>query len=81
MDDNAPPHRAKLVQEYLQAEGVERLHWPANSPDLNPIEKMWDMLQRAVARQRPPPADLDDLRVALTQEWDSLPMQNVRNRI
>ena len=37
MDDNAPIHRARLVQECLDSEGIDRLDWPAASPDLNPI--------------------------------------------
>ena len=37
-DDNARPHRARIVIECLQDEGVERMKWPANSPDLNPIK-------------------------------------------
>ena len=36
-DDNARPHRARIITEYLQNEGVERMEWPAVSPDLNPI--------------------------------------------
>jgi transposase len=38
MDDNARPHRARIVNEYLQQEPIERMYWPAKSPDLNPIE-------------------------------------------
>ena len=37
MDDNATVHRARIVQEYLQKERIERMDWPARSPDLNPI--------------------------------------------
>ena len=38
MDDNARPHRAGVVNDYLEDEGIERLDWPSRSPDLNPIE-------------------------------------------
>ena len=46
MDDNARPHRARVVNQYLEQEGIERMNWPARSPDLNPIEHAKDMLQR-----------------------------------
>ncbi|GFV60143.1 transposable element Tcb1 transposase [Trichonephila clavipes] len=46
MDDNSRPHRANIVDEFLQSEDIIRLNWPANSPDLNPIGHVWDMLGR-----------------------------------
>ncbi|GFW21106.1 transposable element Tcb1 transposase [Trichonephila clavipes] len=39
MDDNARPHRANIVDECLHSEDITRMHWPAYSPDLNPIYK------------------------------------------
>ncbi|GFV00053.1 transposable element Tcb1 transposase [Trichonephila clavipes] len=39
MDDNARPHRADIVNDNLESEGIARMAWPANSPDLNPIGK------------------------------------------
>ncbi|KAK7103589.1 hypothetical protein V1264_018458 [Littorina saxatilis] len=36
-DDNARPHRARVVNDFLQQSGVNRMEWPACSPDLNPI--------------------------------------------
>ncbi|GBO43813.1 hypothetical protein AVEN_192355-1 [Araneus ventricosus] len=53
MDDNARLHRALLVDEFLESEDIRRIDWPATSPDLNPIERVWDALGRAIAIRNP----------------------------
>ena len=50
-DDNARPHRARIVDGFLQANNVRRLEWPAMSPDLSCIEHVWDVLGRAVQKR------------------------------
>ncbi|GFT50591.1 transposable element Tcb1 transposase [Trichonephila clavipes] len=69
MNDYARPHRADIVNDYLESEGIARMAWPAYSPDRNPIEKLWDVLGRAVFSRFPPPATLFELETALQEEW------------
>ncbi|GFV12162.1 hypothetical protein TNCV_1536591 [Trichonephila clavipes] len=59
--------------------GFQRLVWPARSPDLNPIENVWDALGRQVAGRNYPPTNKNTLIPALTEEWDKLPQQLLDN--
>ncbi|GBM18963.1 hypothetical protein AVEN_1583-1 [Araneus ventricosus] len=53
MDDNARPHRGLLVDEFLESEDIRRMDWPVISPDLNPIQHVWDALGRAITTRNP----------------------------
>ncbi|GFX34095.1 transposable element Tcb2 transposase [Trichonephila clavipes] len=79
MDDNATCYRTLAVQDCLDSEGIERLVWLARSPDLNPIENVWDALGRQVAGRNYPPTNKNTLFRALTEEWDKLPQQLLDN--
>jgi len=79
--DNARSYVARITREYLQAHNVNTLNWPALSPDLSPIEHIWDELGRCV-RQRPVQAQtLQELEDALHEEWRALPIEAVRTAI
>lgn len=72
MHDNARPHTARITRQYLNTNGVDVLPWPAVSPDLNPIEHIWDLLGRKV-RARHNVNNLQELEQALRVEWNSIP--------
>ncbi|GFW96697.1 transposable element Tc3 transposase [Trichonephila clavipes] len=73
IDDNATCHRTLAIQDCLDRE------WPARSPDLNPIENVWDALGRQVAGRNYPSTNKNTLIRALTEEWDKLPQQLLDN--
>ena len=81
MDDNARAHRARITDQYLEQATIVRMEWPARSPDLNPIEHAWDMLQTAVSSGPVQPASVQELRQALLEEWDQIPQYKIRRLI
>ncbi|GFV51753.1 transposable element Tcb1 transposase [Trichonephila clavipes] len=81
MDDNCRPHRANLVEDFLFKEGIVRMEWPACSPDMNPIEHVWDALGRRVAGHQTHPQTLQELEKALLEEWDRIPQLVINSLI
>ena len=76
-DDNARPHRGIIVNEYLENQGITRMDWPAVSPDLNPIEHLWDILGRRATPRLNPDSTLNDIRAILLEEWQQIPQLQV----
>ncbi len=51
--DLAPVHTAKSTKSWLNDHGVGVLDWPANTPDLIPIENLWGIVKRKMINKRP----------------------------
>ncbi len=81
IDDNAHTHRARIIWNFLQAHGVEQMQWPAVSPDLNPIENLWDQLGRAARKRVTSATSLAQLQQILIQEWNAIPQDRVRRLV
>ena len=80
MHDNASPHVARICRQFLNRNNVNVLPWPAVSPDMNPIEHIWDCLGRKV-RARGNVDNLRDLENALIQEWNNIPNVVIRRYV
>ncbi|KAI3362551.1 hypothetical protein L3Q82_012257, partial [Scortum barcoo] len=61
MQDNARPHVAGVCQQFLQDEGIDAMDWPARSPDLNPIEHIWDIMSRSIHQRHVAPQTVQEL--------------------
>ena len=53
MQDNAPGHGAKATQDDLRARSITPIFWPVLSPDLNPIETLWDKIKDYIDAKYP----------------------------
>jgi hypothetical protein len=73
MHDNDPKHTSKLVKEWLKKKRIETLPWPSCSPDSNPIENLWDELERRVKKKQP--KNLRELELVLAQEWNKIELR------
>ena len=58
--DNAPIHTSNSTMTWLLSHRIELLDWPPNSPDLSPIENIWNILKRRLRRIFPHLKDLKD---------------------
>ncbi len=77
--DLAPAHTAKGTKSWFNDHGVTVLDWPANSPELNPIENLWGIVKRKMRDTRPNNAD--DLKAAIKETWASIPPQQCHKLI
>ncbi len=68
--DMTPAHIVKGTKSWFNDHGVTVLDWPANSPDLYPIENLWSIVKRKMRDTRPNNAD--ELKAAIKATWASI---------
>lgn len=76
IEDNAPVHKAILTQNSHNEHKIIRIEWPANSPDLDPIENIWRILKQRIVKRWP--KDVAEVEMAVREEWDKLSLEDIR---
>ncbi|CAM4675477.1 unnamed protein product [Leuciscus chuanchicus] len=65
--DLAPSHSAKATSTWFKDHGIPVLNWPANLPDLNPIENLWGIVKKKMRYARPNNAE--ELKATIRATW------------
>jgi hypothetical protein len=85
--DNDPKHRAHLNQDYLKSQEAKLkkeftvLDWPSQSPDMNPIENLWNIVKAKLNVRHPRPSSLDQLFDAIQDEWSKISKRTLKNLV
>ncbi|GFW21343.1 transposable element Tcb2 transposase [Trichonephila clavipes] len=70
--DNARPYTARVAQDFLRH--FQTLPWPVHSPDLSPVEHVWDQLKQKMLSCY----SVHDLKLAVQDLWAHLPQDNIK---
>jgi transposase len=70
--DGDPKHRCNKAKAWFKDHGIEVLPWPAQSPDLNPIEHLWGHLKKQLGQYETPPSGILELWERIQKEWDEI---------
>ena len=80
VQDNARPHVATVAKEFLEEHRIRVMNWPPQSPDLNPIENLWEEVKQSIRRKNRP-GSLDELDALAKKAWNDIPPELIRRLI
>ena len=76
LQDNAPAHSSRSTREFLREMNVQVLDHPPQSPDLNPIEHLWEFIDRDLKKN--PARSVNDLKDKIQNIWQNIPSSMTR---
>lgn len=76
--DNARIHTTTNVNDFLSKAGIDVMEWPPNSPDINPIERIWARIKQLLFLSRTRPANLQELFDRVEDIWASMSVKFIR---
>jgi transposase len=79
--DGASCHTSSYTVWWMSSHAVPILDWVAQSPDLNPIENLWNHLDRQVRKRRPLPKSKQELISAVQEEWGKITIETIHDLI
>jgi hypothetical protein len=79
--DNDPKHTSKLAKKWFKDHGYTVMTWPAQSPDMNPIEHLWVHIKTKLGEFEHPPKGIQELWERVQKLWDEIPASVCQNLI
>lgn len=79
IQDNARAHIAEYSMNWLQENNIDTPKYPANSPDMNPIEKVWKIIKDKI--EKAAPTTLNELKHEIQKAWDGLELKMIQSLI
>jgi transposase len=81
MEDNAPSHKHHYQAEFRRRFDLDKLEWPANSPDLNPIESIWNDMKDSIKVKLGWDFTARRIRALIEDEWKNYPVEKINRHI
>lgn len=81
VQDNDPKHTALSTKQWLASNNIRALPWPSCSPDLNPIEHVWNYVDDRIREREILPTNLAELLLAIQDEWYKVSLDYIRSLI
>ena len=79
--DNDPKHTSKIAAKWFDDHEINCMDWPAQSPDLNPIEHLWTTLKHKLNEYDKPPSGAWELWDRVAEKWGEITEEDCQRLI